>query len=52
MQQTKGTVLVQEILRKLAKSPAVAVLGARQVGKRTLSHQVALPLREINGIEL
>jgi len=41
MQQTQRPNLVQTILRKLEKAPVVAVLGARQVGKTTLSHLVA-----------
>lgn len=41
MQQTQRNGIVQDILRRLGNSPAVAVLGARQVGKTTLSRQVA-----------
>ncbi len=41
MQQTQRNGIVQDILRRLGSSPAVAVLGARQVGKTTLSRQVA-----------
>lgn len=41
MQQINRHAIVGEILRRLKKSPAVGVLGARQVGKTTLSHQVA-----------
>ena len=40
MQQMPRQGIVQDILRRLGKSPAVAVLGARQVGKTTLSRQV------------
>lgn len=41
MQQTQRLDIVQNILRNLATAPVVAVLGARQVGKTTLSHLVA-----------
>lgn len=41
MQQTQRNGIVQDILRRLGNSTAVAVLGARQVGKTTLSRQVA-----------
>ncbi len=41
MQQIKRCSLVGEIVRRLKNAPAVGVLGARQVGKTTLSHQVA-----------
>ncbi len=42
MQQLQRELIVQDILRKARNSPVVAVLGARQVGKTTLSRQVAL----------
>lgn len=38
IQRTK---LIQDIRGKLGRSPAVAVLGARQVGKTTLARQIA-----------
>jgi predicted AAA+ superfamily ATPase len=41
MQQTQRQGIVRDILRRLGKAPVVAVLGARQVGKTTLSRQVA-----------
>lgn len=33
--------MVAEVLRRLKNSPVVALLGARQVGKTTLAHEVA-----------
>lgn len=39
-QQIARTGIVSDILRRLGNSPAVGVLGARQVGKTTLSRQV------------
>lgn len=41
MQQINRSAITRDIIRRLKKSPAVGVLGARQVGKTTLSHQVA-----------
>lgn len=40
LQQLIRSIFVSDILRRLGKSPAVGVLGARQVGKTTLSRQV------------
>ncbi|SEA82572.1 ATP-binding protein [Pedobacter hartonius] len=39
--------LQSEIQRKLNKSPAIAILGPRQVGKTTLAKQLQMPNREI-----
>ena len=41
MQQIPRLSLQQEIQQRLRKSPVVAMLGARQVGKTTLARQVA-----------
>ena len=41
MQQINRSTITGDIIRRLKKSPVVGVLGARQVGKTTLSHQVA-----------
>ncbi len=41
MQKIERVALTQEILRKLTKAPVVTVLGARQVGKTTLSRDIA-----------
>ena len=40
-QQINREAIIADILRRLQNSPAVGVLGARQVGKTTLSRQVA-----------
>ncbi len=41
MQQFVRGIIVKDILRRLKNAPVVAMLGARQVGKTTLSRQVA-----------
>ncbi|OGV69346.1 MAG: hypothetical protein A2340_07435 [Lentisphaerae bacterium RIFOXYB12_FULL_60_10] len=41
MQHINRSTITGDIIRRLKKSPVVGVLGARQVGKTTLSHQVA-----------
>jgi predicted AAA+ superfamily ATPase len=41
MQHIAREVLVTETVRRLGKSPVVALLGARQVGKTTLAREVA-----------
>ncbi len=54
MQQSiQRDALLSAIRVRLAESPVVALLGARQVGKTTLTERItALPLREIQAIEL
>lgn len=39
-QQIERKAIIADILRRLENAPAVGVLGARQVGKTTLSRQV------------
>lgn len=41
MQHIERTGWVEEVIRRLKHSPVVALLGARQVGKTTLAHEVA-----------
>lgn len=41
MQHIERHSLLRDVVRKLRKAPAVAMLGARQVGKTTLAHEVA-----------
>jgi predicted AAA+ superfamily ATPase len=35
--------LFDDVIKRLQLSPAVALLGCRQVGKTTLAHQVKKP---------